>query len=939
MWDRARFLILGWWSRLVSRRPGWVLAVTGALALVSIVIAAGQLRFESNRNALIDDDLSWNRRFIEWRQQFPSTSDLVVVVDTYDDAGRPDEQAAARARALVDELGPELRRQDAVLDAVWGFDPSQVHPRAVRLEAMPVFKRRMTQMAASGPLLQSETPSALLSRAAQQMRRADAQALGGLDPATGIDQFRSLIEAFNRRLRTPVSESVDLGRDVEGGGRSTDWHYLRSENGRMLLIRVTPRRDADAISPYQRAIEAVRDTLDQAREAHPEVAFGLTGIKVIEADETRAATTDSTRASLLAVGLIALVLIIAFHSFRVPLMLITALGIGIAWSFGFLTLAVGHLQVISVVFVVLLLGLGVAFGIHLASGFELVRHQYPDTQAGFRDALQQTLETIGPGLMTGAVTTAVAFATTLFTDFRGVAEMGVIASAGVILCLIAMCSVYPALLRLLKPLHRHFKPMAARRMHLFDERWVMPFVRRPAVTLILAGVVVAASIAGIAQMRFDYNLMALMPREMNSVQWQRRLVEQGGQSVWAATSVVDSLKAARQRTSAFRGRELVGSVGGIGRLFPPHAEQRQRFIEKTRDRVGSIAERVAQQQGTAPGTAATDPATQAGQETQPATRGADRELLEQVESLRLALPVASLRAPSSLQSNLGQLQQALNAFSQTVNTLSNAELDARLNALRADYGQWRRNVARQIDQALAPGPVRLDDLPPKLLEPFIGRADNGERRYALAVHPKLPTGVNDPLEPGFLGRFVQHVYSIDPQATGVIVQVYESGELIWRSYLWAGVYALLAVFLIVSFDFQSFADGALALVPVAAGFALTFAAMHLAGVKINPANIIVLPLMFGIGVDAGVHVLHRYRQAPFRDPPGLSAGTGKGITLTSLTTMIGFGALMIARHRGIASLGFVLTVGIGLTMLACWTVMPAWLALRNQLHRRRYNTS
>ncbi len=168
-----------------------------------------------------------------------------------------------------------------------------------------------------------------------------------------------------------------------------------------------------------------------------------------------------------------------------------------------------------------------------------------------------------------------------------------------------------------------------------------------------------------------------------------------------------------------------------------------------------------------------------------------------------------------------------------------------------------------------------------------------------------------------------------------MVQIYESGALIWRSYLWAGLYALLAVYVIVAFDFQSFSDAMLSLVPVAVGFALTFAAMYLAGVAINPANIIVLPLMFGIGVDSGVHILHRYRQAPYDQPPGMTAGTGKGITLTSLTTMIGFGALLLARHRGIASLGFVLAVGIGLTLIACWTIMPAWLELRNRRRRRR----
>lgn len=123
------------------------------------------------------------------------------------------------------------------------------------------------------------------------------------------------------------------------------------------------------------------------------------------------------------------------------------------------------------------------------------------------------------------------------------------------------------------------------------------------------------------------------------------------------------------------------------------------------------------------------------------------------------------------------------------------------------------------------------------------------------------------------------------------------------------------------------ADAGLTLVPVAVGFVAAFGVMYVAGIRINPANLIVLPLMCGIGVDAGVHILHRYRQDPYTRPIGLTAGSGKGVTLTSFTTMIGFGSMLLVRHRGIASLGFVLAVGIGLTMLACWTVMPALLEL------------
>ncbi len=163
----------------------------------------------------------------------------------------------------------------------------------------------------------------------------------------------------------------------------------------------------------------------------------------------------------------------------------------------------------------------------------------------------------------------------------------------------------------------------------------------------------------------------------------------------------------------------------------------------------------------------------------------------------------------------------------------------------------------------------------------------------------------------------------------------DSGELIRTSYQSAGVAALVVVFVLVWIGMRDLRDALLCLAPVAVGFALTFGLMWLVGMQVNPANIIVLPLMFGIGVDSGVHMLHRYRQEPAASPPGLTHGTGKGITVTSFTTMIGFAAMMLARHRGIQSLGFVLTVGLALTLLACWTVVPACLRLRQLKGARR----
>jgi len=317
-----------------------------------------------------------------------------------------------------------------------------------------------------------------------------------------------------------------------------------------------------------------------------------------------------------------------------------------------------------------------------------------------------------------------------------------------------------------------------------------------------------------------------------------------------------------------------------------------------------------------------------------------RDLVDEVQALGLTLATAITfqpNLPPALRASLTDLLPVINRFTSTGNALSPDERAKRLARIQREYTAWRSQSALRIAAMLDTTPLEPTDLPDELLRPYVGKDDAGRTLYALEVSPMIDPdqfrGVTNPLDPTFLPRFIDDLTSVDPNATGVIMQVYRSGDLIFSSYQRAGVYALIAVFVLVLIDFRNVIDALLSLVPVVVGFTVTFAVMWLVGMPINAANIIVLPLMFGIGVDAGVHIIHRYRMDPTR-PLGMTAGTGKGITITTLATIIGFGSMMLARHRGIASLGFVMSVGVGLTLLACWIVMPACLEVL-QRHREK----
>lgn len=971
MHEQWRNRILGLWAHLVGLRPGWVLAIASVLAVAAIVVTVLRLEFQPNRNDLISRDIEWNQRFIRWHREFPTTSDLIIVVQRRPSVSRE------TVEQLVDAMAADLADADSVVRVVSRFDQSAFAPPTVRLKEMPEFERRLSEMREAHDLLQSGSPRALLDRATGGLEAAGRDGVTATlsgELTRQMNELTQLIAAFDAELRadddTPLAERMPSDQPSH--------RYLIANDGAYYFIRITPGKQQGVLDEFGAAIATVRDVIERHRtdaatmplpprdattredddaDEHEldehDLAIGLTGIAVIENDETEVAMADASRASAVAMLLILVLLIAAFHSWRVPLLAVTALLFGLAWSFGYLTLFVGHLQVISVVFTVILMGLGIDFGVHLAANFELVRHRHSRGLGGFIAAMRDSLETVGPGIITGAITTAAAFATTMFTDFRGVAEMGEIAAAGIILCLIAMLTVFPAMLRLAKRKRKHVRPMEHRIIHFFEERWVMPFVRHPRITLAVAGVVTAAALGMASQMRFDFDLFNLMPRDVPSLEWQRQL-NQLDQPVYDAISIVDAdeegLETARTLTHQLRSLEVVQDVRGIGLLFPENEQEKLKRIRELRTTL-----QPALNEARAAGDANTQDANADDDAEFDAFAAALRDLHDRLEEQDVSTMLPALtRAFDRLKSQVADTVALLD-------DQNAATLRPRYAQLTREFTAWRAQTAERIAAALSDRPLTIDDFPADLLRPYISRNELGEPvKYALEILPALPDDVVSVLDPDFLPDFVNHIAeprpgaksAIDPHVTGPAPQFYRSGKLIKDAYQEAALWALLVVFVLLCIDFLTvgggqrsegpwlkrlmltpvtgFADAFLSLVPVAVGFAVTFGVMWLLGMSINAANIIVLPLMFGIGVDAGVHVIHRYRQEPDRQPPGLTSGTGKGITITSFATMIGFGSLMLARHRGVANLGFVLTLGIGLTMLACWIVMPAWLELRRQ---------
>jgi len=923
MHEHLRHRLLGWWAGVVCDHPRPVVAIGLVLAAAGAAIALLSLRFQPDRNALISQDIDWNERFLEYRENFAFNDLIVVIAAPPGPAGRTQAEQYADALAVRAQADVEHVRR-----VFWRIDTWEASAAAIRMADFAEFAEALERMGQSRAVLEARHLADVLAAAARQAARAQGESIAVEEASARLGELQSLVGsvamALDGAAAGPIAEELKQAM----GER---YRYLDTAEGRLLLMQVVPRLAEDELEPVKPAVAAVRGMMAELAPRFPEVEAGLTGLPVIQSDETDVTQRDATLASFLAVAVIAVVMVWAFHSLLVPLLIVASLAFGVAWSFGYLTLAIGHLQLLSVVFTVFLLGLGVDFGIHLISRFELVRDRYPAGPPGFRQTMIDAMQTVGPGIATGAITTAVAFGTTLLTRFRGMAEMGHIAAVGILLCLLAMFTLLPALMRLVRPRRRHIRPVHHRRVNIYEHHWWTPFHQRPWITLAAALAVTAVGVYGATFIRYDYNLSNLLPRDLESVQWFNRLAgtgraatvaadepegaaEKSRPNIWFAASVVPvddgidaALTEAKRRTEAFRELDPVASVGGVGMLFPEDAERKRERFRAVRAELGDLLD-------------APLP------DARPASA---EELAGSLRQLRDAL-VAGEGAGRLVSGLLvGPMRQQLGRLAERVGAMPEAEAAARLATLNEAFAAWRDGLRQRIDGALSTRPLGLEDMPAPLHRQAVG-GEGEQRVLLLQVYPK--GNIYDPQE---LEPFVRSVQRVDVDATGPAVQIYNSSLLMQNSYLWAGLYAVIAVFVLVLLDFQRLVDAALCLVPVAMAFVLLLGIMGANDMPINPANIMVLPLLFGIGVDCGVHILHRYRQAPNEHPPGLAAGTGKGITLTSLTTIIGFASLMIASHRGIASLGFTLAVGMALTLLVCLTVMPAILELYTRARHRR----
>ena len=728
-----------------------------------------------------------------------------------------------------------------------------------------------------------------------QSRRDELNAVRFLD---GLEMF------------VDIQSEVMNGESGEGVGQKAvdaitfGETYMLSPNKDMILIFIEPTFNM-MIEPVelQISVDGIEKIIKETSTQYG-VTAGLTGSIVLGRDEYKAFTSDTWTVSILALIGIFILFVISFRMWVSPLLAILTVIMGVTWAMGFSSFLVEYLSMMTAMMGVILIGLGIDFSVHIISGYTEKRNQGLDV----RISMQETLLRFGPGIITGGITTGLAFLTLLISETVGMREMGIIAGLGIIFTMLATIIILPTMLvireRLLKNFNTSLPPKDVSypflgRIAVFTAkyRWNMGIL-----FLLITGFLFNRAV----NMSVDYNYLNMEPVGLESIKLQEKLIEAFDLSSDFVMFTTDNLDDARKLTRQAREMETTGWVESISDYLPDPdgLEEQYRFLKNLRRNLQS-------------------------REIRKQMSSHDvkmyRKELERLEANIIELQdLAFLGGQDKVYNKAIKLVgEAGDSLARGNITLFINALDTGLTKIELTYFQQQFSTAFKstIIEMANTEPLTLDNLPGEIKNRFTGKSGN---IFIINVYPEK----NIWEDSRFLHRFTDEATELSEKATGLPPIFVELMDIMSKDGKKATYLAIIAVFLVLLIDFRSLKYALVGMVPLIFGAIWMMGIMEISGLKFTMMNILAVPLIIGIGIDDGVHILHRWKIEKNLDI--VYRSTGKAILLTSLTTMLGFGSLWFATYRGLGSMGIALFIGVGTCFLATLFIIPAILGLQNK---------
>jgi hopanoid biosynthesis associated RND transporter like protein HpnN len=900
----------------VCRYPWWVLLLSLGMAGASLWAAATRLQYKTQRDDLVSPHKEHQQRWREYLDEFGDDDDIVVVVKGTD---RP------RMEKALDALAARVQARPDLFDRLfYKVDLRSLRNRALLFLSTAEIRAIQHHLEDMGQLLKHGwiswkllTLSSLLQEAVQR-----ANAMKPAAPLTSDNEvFLTQLWNITRNAKDVIIDPDKyktpwgslLARPPEQKDLLAEPQYFFSDpdaaGETLAFLLVRPIKEDGSFTYALNSVTAIRRIVAETTPNYPGVEFGVTGLPVLETDEMTAADRDTRLASWLAIAGVSVLFLLVYRGIWYPLLTVATLLIGTAWALGWLTLTVGHLNILSATFAVMLIGMG-DYGVLWVMRYEQARRRGADV----RTALLHTVRHVAIGNLTAATTLALAFFAAMFADFQAVAELGWIAGCGVLLCAFACFTILPALLVIFdKRQHLAFGEPAAPAAGLSlwklhpaadaagsPDAW-LPGLARHARWVALAGLALTIGL-GYAAWRgvnYDHNLLHLQARDLDSVKWELTLIEHTAGANWHAVSYTDTPQEALALKARYEKLPEVARVVEVASLVPQDQGTKIPLLADIQRRLSDLPKRGA---------------------VIPHLRPKSHALLSCLNNLahKLQPLTASARGSNGKPSTLlTDLRESVWNLHRQILLLPAETVDKRLQQFEQRLAGDLAEDLHRLREVATPEAIALADLPPALRDRYVGQ--NG--KWLLRVFARQSLWEFPQLE-----QFTQQIHTVDSTATGKPFGTVEGLRSMKNGLQRAGIYAFFVIVAVLWLDFRSWKRTAVAVAPLVLAVLFSLGILGLFGVPLNPANMIAFPLILGVGVDNGVHILHDYLLRRDRGAT-ISYAIGRGVLVKALTTMIGFGTLMIASERGLAGLGLILTLGVGCSMLTALIFLPAVLHL------------
>lgn len=854
-------------ATIVERVVAFCARNAGAVVLTAIVVgvlsgfySASHFAMNSDPESLISSQTSWRKRNAQFDAEFPQLGNTIDIVV---DGATP--ELAERGAA---ELAAELKKDPKLFHNVTrpGGGPFFSHEGLLFLPLERV-KQTTAQLIAAQPFL-----GALA---------ADPSFRGVMDSLTtaleGVKRGQADISSLERPI---VLFSDTIARTVEGKHAFLAWQSLLTGERPGILetrrfVSTQPQLQFESLTPGNRATDSIRSLV---RNLHltPDhgVRVRLTGPVPLADEEFGTIRERAVLMSVLMLGGVIVMLWLAVRVFRLIFAILLTVFIGLVATAALGLLAVGTFNVISVAFIPLFVGLGVDFGIQFCVRYRAERHLIDDLGR----ALAQAGGGLGNALSLAAAATAAGFYSFLPTSYSGVAELGLIAGTGMLVTFGLSITLLPALLKFARPPGEPenigYGALAPLDSFLSEHRHLIM-----AIALVLA----AVSAAALPALHFDFNPLDLRNPKSESVATALDLLKDPQTSPNTIDVMAPSRAAAGRLTAALSALPAVSQALTIDSFVP---DEQAPKLAAIRDADNLL-----------------DPTLNPFL-TKPPPSGSET-------AAALTSAMAALRSASTGQQ--GRLASEAQRLAALLDRVARGSAELRGRVAEA-FVPGLQMMLDQLRAALTPKPVSFATLPGELKRDWV----TADGKYRIQVFPK-----GNANNITVIKEFTRQVRIIAPEATGTPISIQESGRTIVRAFIQAGILSFLSITLLLALALRRWADVAIALGPLVLAGIATLGTSTLIGLRMNFADIIALPLIFGIGVAFDIYFVMAWRSGMRRL---LQSPLTRAVILSAGTTASAFGTLWLSSHPGLASMGELLAISLAWILVTVLFVLPALLA-------------